>query len=426
MSASSDSGSGSVLAKVVDLMLDDLQNSEERSAMIQQMQEDSVDSADKLSQEFDYWIEDAQAAASEAKDFRGTADALSRKLPGLVDLFQRLATACAYIITGESVDDGASEGDSYWWYEDEMRTKGGSVDPVQAKVLQTMHFFGLDSFIRDLVCLSILGPFAELLDSDESRYEPFHAVALAKSYDVISLLDITLGNSLTPFMQFCGAWGFASKVLPDTIEVSEGFQNGYGSVGEETRDEGTILHSFVESDSGRRTPNRSWEVCVASAIVLNLGGSLLALNSDNQTPMSLASTTDGILFGFFVRASLMGTSRSTSDINGTSRSPTAANGSGGESKEAATKAEVQALRDELRETKQQLGNILLLFGKILGLQQKEEGQQQRQQKKQPVPGENKPDSEHDDSDGESPSDNSSGSDMDEGDASGQGAEISIV
>ena len=42
--------------------------------------------------------------------------------------------------------------------------------------------------------------------------------------------------------------------------------------------------------------------------------------------------------------------------------------SSAESKDAATKAEVEELRQELRETKQQFGNILLLFGKILGLQ----------------------------------------------------------
>ena len=50
----------------------------------------------------------------------------------------------------------------------------------------------------------------------------------------------------------------------------------------------------------------------------------------------------------------------------------------GESKDAATKAEVQALRDELRDTKRQMGNILLLFGKLLGLQQ--EGHQQLEQR----------------------------------------------
>lgn len=403
-------------AKAVDLILDDLQSSEERSAMIQQLQEDGVDGADKFQLEFDNWIEDAKAAAAEAKDLRGAAETLSSKVPDLVDFFQRLATACTYIILGEGVNEDPDEMNSFWWYEDEIRAKGGSVDPVQAKVLQMMHFFGLDGFIRELVCLATLDPFLQLLDSDDARFEPFYTVAIAKSYDLISSLDITLGGSMTPFMQFCGACGFASKVLPDMLEVSEGFQNGYGTLAEEIRDEGTILHAFVESDSGRRTPNRSWEVCVASSIVLNLGASLQAQNADNQTPMSLASTTDGIVFGFFVRASLSGLSRTPYGAHGTGSSVSGVVGGVGESKEAATKAEVQALRDELRETKQQLGNILLLFGKLLGLQQQQDPKTSGKSKLE----------EQQNADDEISSENSSDSDVDENDDAKRGGDIAIV
>ncbi len=368
---------------IVAHMLDELQDSEERSAMTRQLLEDGVEGADKFEEDFGAWVDDARDASRMATSCLDCTVALSRRLDALVKQSQNLASACIYIITGGDNDNGgydtASGAGPWWWYEDEIAKKDGSVDPVQARVLQMMHFFGLTDFVRDLICLAVLDPCADIASSDAARYEPFHALTLTKSYDLIDRIDMTLGGSLSPFLQFCGGWGFASKVLPDSLELQEGFKFGYGDVAEELAnpDIGTLLHAFVESDSGRRTPNRSWEVCAASAAILKLGGSLQALNSENQTAMSLASTTDGVVFGYFVRA-LLGSTRVAWGGGRPVGGGASDDAGAGESKDAATKAEVQALRDELRDTKRQMGNILLLFGKLLGLQQ--EGHQQLEQR----------------------------------------------
>ena len=393
--------------KMVAYMLDELQESEERSAMMRQLIEDGIEGAGAFENDFKEWIDDARNVSSRAANCHDCAMELTRRVGALTKQSQRLATACSYIILGDGSDGAGAlqDSESFWWYKHELASNDGSVDYVQAHILQMMHFFGITDFFRDLICLAVLDPFSEMASSDAARYEPFHTVALAKSYDLIAALDVTLGGSLTPFMQFCGAWGFASKILPDTVELQEGFKYGYGDFGEEVAnpDVGTLLHVLVESDAGRRSPNRSWEVCTAVAVVLKLGGSLQALNGDNQTAMSLASTTDGIVFGYFVRASL-GSTRVAWAQEG--RGATSTGGEVGESKEAATKAEVQALRDELRDTKRQLGNILLLFGKLLGLQHQNERptlQETREESKESIIA----------SDNDSA--NSSGSDVDGGD-----------
>lgn len=91
-----------------------------------------------------------------------------------------------------------------------------------------------------------------------------------------------------------------------------------------------------------------------------------------ETPIQLVSTSDGIVFAYFMHAIAMQGIKDLT-INGSGGGGGASSAlqqrRGEESKEAATKAEVEVLRQELRATKQQFGNMLLLFGKILGLQQ---------------------------------------------------------
>jgi hypothetical protein len=235
-------------------------------------------------------------------------------------------------------------------------------------------FFGLSDLLCSIISLSALGTdHSDLLQTPECNHEPFTALVLSQSYEIIDRINVeTLDNI---FLEYVCATGFACKVLPDTQEVAEALACGYDGrtfLPEGTKnpymDGATPLHGFVEGD--KRSTQESWAVCCAAHVVLEMGGSLMTANDKFETPIQIASQSDGIVFAFFMHCIAM---QGIKDLRRTNNLSGGMNNEGpptssAESKDAATKAEVEELRQELRETKQQFGNILLLFGKVLGLQ----------------------------------------------------------
>jgi hypothetical protein len=352
------------LPKVVRTILGDAAENHELEQMLNELlkNQETKKESKSLREKINVWFQKTEMKASGAKSYAVASSTILQRLPELVSIYQRISTLCIPIVGKDSIKNLPESG--LWWYKEESAKKTG--DDYQGTVFQMFLFFGLSELLCAIVSLGALGTdHSDILKTPECGHEPFTALVLSQSYEIIDRINIeTLNNVL---LEYICVTGFASKVLPDTQEVEEALACGYDGrkylltgMKNPYMEHGTPLHGFVEAN--KRDSHESWAVCCASHVVIKMGGSLMTANDKFETPFQIAAQTDGIVFGFFMHC--MGVNRNgESNEKGSSRVE--------ESKDAATKAEVEELRKELRETKQQFGNILLLFGKILGLQAQE-------------------------------------------------------
>ena len=366
------------LPKVVNTILTDASENHELEQMLTALADpeespETSQESDELRSAVTSWFQKTEKEASGAKSYAVASEIILNRLPELLHMYQHISTMCIDMVGRDeiTIPDGG-----LWWYSEEKNKQDG--DDYQGAVFQTFMFFGLSDLLCAIVSLGALGiDHSDLLKSPECEHEPFTALVLAQSYELIDRINIeSLG---TKFLEYVCATGFACKVLPDMEEVAHALAYGYDGrkylrrgVKNPYMEHGTPLHGFVEVD--KRSSQDSWAACCAAHVVLEMGGSLMTPNEKLETPIQLVSMSDGIVFAYFMHYLTM---QGIKDLTNVSNKTIGGNGSSGsgnnggnveESKEAATKAEVEELRMELRETKQQFGNILLLFGKILGLQ----------------------------------------------------------
>ena len=362
------------LPLVVEQILKDAAGCHELNQMLDALSEDEETTTESkaLRDRTDKWFITTKADASGAKSYASASDIILQRLPALVAVYQRIATLCIDIVGKDSIQIPPA---GLWWYKEETDGNDNDRDPLhyyQGAVLQMFAFFGLSDLLCAIVSLGALGTdHSDLLETPECGHEPFTALVLSQSYEIIDRLNIhTLGNV---FFEYICAVGFACKVLPDTQEVAESLACGYDGrkylpkgMKNPYMEGGTPLHGFVEAVA--RSSQESWAVICAAHVIMEMGGSLMTANDKFETPIQIVSQSDGIVFAFFMHCIAM---QGIQEMRGTGPAKVGEVATGAtpaESKDAATKAEVEELRQELRDTKQQFGNILLLFGKILGLQ----------------------------------------------------------
>ncbi len=346
-----------LVVKAVAHVLGHARENEERRQMLDQLVEDGAEGAADLRGALDAWFDDAKAAAGQAPTVAAAALVLERRVPDLLLLLKHLAHECKPIL---GMIDRVPEG-GFWWYADEVAAaaaEGGGSDHEEGRVLQILNYFGLHDLLCDLVCLAALDEsHAKILSAERCDYEPFLAVVFAQDAALVSRLDVA-GSALgaSTCLSYLAAAGFASKVLPDALTRDDAFAGGYNEPGL-VEGGGCPLHVLVGEEDHARSTQDSWAACAACAVVVQLGGKLAAPHRETfSTPLQMASAVDSVLFMYFMHT--------IATAAATTTQPTL--GGAGEEKEAATKAEVQALREELMETRRQFGSILLLFGKLLG------------------------------------------------------------
>jgi len=367
MSSTTGAFSFDTLPKVVTTILTDASENHELEQMLSALKGDEDEQvrqeSDELREAVAKWFQETEKIASGSKSYAVASETILRRLPDLLHMYQHISTMCIGIVGRQNINIPPT---GLWWYAEETSKPDG--DDQQGAVFQTLMFFGLSDLLCSIVSLGALGiDHSDLLETPECGHEPFTALVLAQSYELIDRINVeSLGST---FLKYVCATGFAVKVLPDPAEVAEALAFGYdgrkylrSGMINPYMEHGTPLHGIVEAE--KRSGQESWAACCAAHVVLEMGGSLMTPNEKLETPIQLVSMSDGIVFAYFMHSIAMQGVKDISKLSKNGEKGTTAE----ESKEAATKAEVEALRQELRETKKQFGNILLLFGKILGLQ----------------------------------------------------------
>lgn len=212
------------LPKVIQTILSDASENHELEQMLNELvSEDATKKeSENLRNSVTTWFQETEKEASGAKSYVVASETILRRLPTLVTLYQRISTLCIDIVGADSMQIPEA---GLWWYAEEASKKNGSEQ--QGALFQMFLFFGLSDLLCSIVSLGALGTdHSDVLKTPECGHEPFTALVLAQSYELIDRINVeSLGGSI--FLKYVCATGFACKVLPDTQEVAEALACGY-------------------------------------------------------------------------------------------------------------------------------------------------------------------------------------------------------